>query len=65
MPFLVIATRQNAGKSTFMHAFGHHHDDNWLELTSELPILTSTFLNTRFLSVRRLFFSVLWRSVAC
>jgi GTPase SAR1 family protein len=39
---------QNAGKSTFMHAFTYDKDDNFLELSSYLPILSSNFVNTRF-----------------
>lgn len=40
---------QNAGKSTFIHSFTYYPDPNFLELSTTLPILTSTFLNTRFL----------------
>lgn len=46
--FLVLGD-QNAGKSTFLHAFTYEEDPNFLQLTSELPILTSTFVNSRFL----------------
>ena len=42
--FLLLGD-QNAGKSTFLHAFAHHADSAWLELGSFLPILTSSFLN--------------------
>ena len=46
----VLIGDQNAGKSTFLHAFVGHGDVSWLELTSYLPILTSSFLNARLLA---------------
>jgi hypothetical protein len=46
--FLLLGD-QNAGKSTFIHSFTYHPDPNFLELSTTLPILTSTFINTRFL----------------
>ncbi|KAL6072111.1 Ankyrin repeat-containing protein [Balamuthia mandrillaris] len=46
--FLLLGD-QNAGKSTFLHAFTYHHDRHFLQLTSFLPMLTSTFINSRFL----------------
>jgi hypothetical protein len=39
---------QNAGKSTFLHSFTYEHDRNWLEINSILPIISSSFCNTRF-----------------
>lgn len=45
--FLLIGD-QNAGKSTFLHSFTFQEDTEFLEITSFLPILTSTFVNTRF-----------------
>lgn len=45
--FLVLGD-QNAGKSTFLHTFTYPYDANFLELTSYLPILSSSFINTRF-----------------
>ena len=44
--FLLLGD-QNAGKSTFLHAFTHAGDENWLELNSILPILSSTFVNAQ------------------
>ncbi|EDQ90333.1 uncharacterized protein MONBRDRAFT_24683 [Monosiga brevicollis MX1] len=46
--FLILGD-QNAGKSTFLHAFTQHGDIHFLELSSLLPILASNFVNTRFL----------------
>ena len=46
--FLVLGD-QNAGKSTFLHAFTYDEDANFIQLTSHFPILTSTFVNSRFL----------------
>eukprot|EP00771_Trimastix_marina_P000523 gnl/Trimastix_PCT/1543.p1 GENE.gnl/Trimastix_PCT/1543~~gnl/Trimastix_PCT/1543.p1 ORF type:complete len:723 (+),score=145.18 gnl/Trimastix_PCT/1543:68-2236(+) len=40
---------QNAGKSTFLHAFTHQNDPSWLSMLSAFPVLTSTFSNARFL----------------
>lgn len=48
MSFLLIGD-QNAGKSTFLHSFCHFNDPNYLELSAILPILSATFVNTRFL----------------
>lgn len=45
--FLLLGD-QNAGKSTFLHAFTNQNDKNWTELTSYFPLLSSKFLNTRF-----------------
>jgi len=47
--FLLLGD-QNAGKSTFLHAFNHAGDAAWLELTSLLPILSSSFVNAQLLS---------------
>jgi hypothetical protein len=46
--FLLLGD-QNAGKSTFIHAFTYQADPNYLELSTLLPILSSSFFNTRFL----------------
>ena len=40
---------QNAGKSTFLHAFSYTDEPHWLELSSYLPLLSSAFLNVRLL----------------
>jgi hypothetical protein len=45
--FLLLGD-QNAGKSTLLHAFTYEPDPNVLLLTSSLPILSSSFLNSRF-----------------
>ena len=45
--FLLLGD-QNAGKSTFLHAFTHATDASWLELTSLLPILSASFTNAQF-----------------
>eukprot|EP00053_Salpingoeca_punica_P016812 m.159968 g.159968 ORF g.159968 m.159968 type:complete len:388 (+) comp17048_c2_seq2:188-1351(+) len=45
----VLIGDQNAGKSTFLHSFACYQDENYLELSSLLPVLSSSFLNTRFL----------------
>lgn len=45
----VLLGDQNAGKSTFLHAFTHHTDDNFLQLSSLVPVLSAGFINTRFL----------------
>ena len=44
--FLLLGD-QNAGKSTFLHAFTHAGDRAWLELLSWLPILSSSFVNAQ------------------
>ena len=44
--FLLLGD-QNAGKSTFLHAFTHAGDRAWLELLSLLPILSSSFVNAQ------------------
>eukprot|EP00898_Chlorokybus_atmophyticus_P005160 jgi/Chlat1/5645/Chrsp369S05388 len=48
LTFLLLGD-QNAGKSTFMHAFAHSDAAEFLQLSSFLPILSSSFQNTRFL----------------
>ncbi|KAH7829351.1 uncharacterized protein MONOS_6751 [Monocercomonoides exilis] len=40
---------QNAGKSTFFHAFTKGNDPGHLELTSLFPFMSASFLNLRFL----------------
>ena len=45
----VLMGDQNAGKSTFLHAFAHHTDPSFMELSSLLPVLSAAFVNTRFL----------------
>ena len=47
--FLLLGD-QNAGKSTFLHSFTYEQDTNFLSLTSYLPMLSTTFINSRFLS---------------
>lgn len=44
--FLLLGD-QNAGKSTFLHAFTHAGTLSWLQLNSILPILTSSFVNAQ------------------
>ena len=44
--FLLLGD-QNAGKSTFLHAFTNAEDPQFLELLSALPILSSSFLNAQ------------------
>lgn len=46
--FLLVGD-QNAGKSSFLHAFTSSKDANFMKLCSFLPILSSTFSNARFL----------------
>jgi hypothetical protein len=46
--FLLLGD-QNAGKSTFLHSFVYDDEPSWLELSSYLPIISSMFLNARFL----------------
>jgi len=46
--FLLLGD-QNAGKSTFLHSFTYEQDLNFLSLTSYLPMLSTTFINSRFL----------------
>jgi GTPase SAR1 family protein len=46
----VLLGDQNAGKSTFLHGFTHHPDPSFLELSSLLPVLAASFVNTRFLT---------------
>ncbi|EGD75122.1 hypothetical protein PTSG_06777 [Salpingoeca rosetta] len=41
---------QNAGKSTFLHAFTDEESPKHLQLLSILPILSSSFVNSRFLA---------------
>ena len=48
LTFLIIGD-QNSGKSTFLHLFTAKENPNFLDLLSELPILSSTFINLRFL----------------
>lgn len=47
--FLLLGD-QNAGKSTFLHSFSYSADANWLQLSSFLPMLSASFINTRFLA---------------
>ena len=42
--FLLLGD-QNAGKSTFLHAFSHTGDATWLEIGSYLPIISASFVN--------------------
>ncbi len=44
--FLLLGD-QNAGKSTFLHAFTHAGDASWLRLSSFLPILSASFVNAQ------------------
>ena len=44
----VVTGDRNAGKSTLLHAFVNAHDQDWLRLTSLLPVLTGSFTNARF-----------------
>lgn len=46
--FLLLGD-QNAGKSTFLHSFTARKDGNWYDLAREIPILSSNFINTRFI----------------
>jgi hypothetical protein len=46
----VMLGDQNAGKSTFLHAFTHSAGASWLELLSLLPILSSSFANVQLAS---------------
>ena len=50
--FLLLGD-QNAGKSTFLHAFAHAGDASWLEMLSLLPILSSSFLNAQLLPAQQ------------
>jgi hypothetical protein len=45
--FLLLGD-QNAGKSTFLHAFANAEHAGWLELLSILPILSASFANAQF-----------------
>ena len=36
----VLMGDQNAGKSTFLHSFTHHADENFLQMSSLLPVLS-------------------------
>jgi len=45
----MFKTEYFIGKSTFIHAFTYQADPNYLELSTLLPILSSSFFNTRFL----------------
>ena len=42
--FLLLGD-QNAGKSTFLHAFSHTGDATWLAIGSYLPIISACFVN--------------------
>src|SRR3989338_5923062 len=44
----ILTGDQNAGKSTFLHAFTNWTSNGFLELTSFIPLLSSTFINSRF-----------------
>ncbi|CAE7494959.1 unnamed protein product [Symbiodinium natans] len=44
--FLLLGD-QNAGKSTMLHSFCRNGDAGFMQLSSLLPILSSSFLNTR------------------
>ncbi len=46
---LLLLGDQNAGKTTFLHCFAHQEDDAFTLLTSRLPVLQASFLNSRFL----------------
>ena len=46
----VLMGDQNAGKSTFLHAFTYNEDERFLEMSSLLPVLSASFVNTRFLT---------------
>jgi hypothetical protein len=48
---VVIVGDQNAGKSTFLHAFAATDDPSFMELQSLFPTIASNFLNSRFLPV--------------
>ena len=50
--FLLLGD-QNAGKSTFLHAFTHAGDGAWLELVSLLPILSSSFVNAQLVGTAK------------
>lgn len=43
----VLLGDQNAGKSTMLHSFCRNGDAGFMQLSSLLPILSSSFLNTR------------------
>lgn len=45
----VLLGDQNAGKSTFLHSFTYHRDAHFLELSSLVPVLSASFVNSRFL----------------
>jgi hypothetical protein len=45
---LLLLGDQNAGKSTFLHAFANAEHAGWLELLSILPILSASFANAQF-----------------
>ena len=47
--FLLLGD-QNAGKSTFLHAFTNAGDASWLALASFLPIVSSSLLNASLLA---------------
>lgn len=44
--FLLLGD-QNAGKSTMLHSFCREDDPNFLQLSSLLPVLAASFINTR------------------
>ena len=44
--FLLLGD-QNAGKSTLLHSFCRDGDPSFMQLSSLLPILSSSFINTR------------------
>ncbi len=46
---LLLLGDQNAGKTTFLHCFADVDDDGFTRLTSALPVLQASFLNSRFL----------------
>lgn len=41
---------QNAGKSSFFHSLTKSDDPNFLQLTSLIPYMSASFINTRFLT---------------
>ncbi|OLS21241.1 MAG: hypothetical protein HeimC3_36620 [Candidatus Heimdallarchaeota archaeon LC_3] len=46
---ILLLGNRNSGKSTFIHSFTNKTDKNFFELLSEIPIINSTFINTRFI----------------
>ncbi|MFW9930617.1 MAG: hypothetical protein ACFFD1_14605, partial [Candidatus Thorarchaeota archaeon] len=46
---VILVGNRNSGKSTFIHAFTDIDDENFFDVLVELPIISSSFINTRFL----------------